>query len=222
MSRILLVFAAVAGVTQLCVAAALDLSPVKRWITRQNDFHAVTADFTQTRRMSALRNALENKGRLWFNSPDSFRWELGSPAKLIALRTKDTIYLIEPAKKRAERSVVSALNQNVGGLGLGMLNIPFARDFTTYQKQYETLTISTDGTCCHLALLPRDPQARKMLTSLQLDFNTTTGHLLSFELRTRDGSSLRNEFTNVQINPKINRSVFDFDFTGYEVVDAKP
>jgi len=222
MTRVLPIFVVLAGATQLCVAAAMDLSPVKRWITRQNDFRAVTADFTQTRSMSALRTPLESKGRLWIISPDSFRWELGSPAKLIALRTRDSIYLIQPAKKRAGRSVASAMNQNVGGLGLGMLNIPFARDFATFQKQYETLAISTDGTCCHLAVLPRDPQARKMLTSLKLDFNTTSGQLLSFEIRTRDGSSLRNDFTNVKINTKINPSVLDFDFTGYEVVDAKP
>jgi len=221
MIRVLPVLVVLAGVPQLCAAAAMDLAPVKQWIIRQNDFHAVTADFTQTRSMSALRSPLENNGRLWFKSPDSFRWELGSPAKLIALRMKDTIYLIQPAKKRAERSVMSAMNQNVSGFGLGMMNIPFAHDFATFQKQYETLAISMDGTCCHLAVLPRDPQAHKMLTSLKLDFNTTNGNLLSFEIRTRDGSSLRNEFTNVKINTKINSSVFDFDFTGYEVVDAK-
>ena len=222
MSRILPVFIALAAATQLSAAAAMDLLPVKRWIIRQNDLHAVTADFTQTRSLAALRSPLQSKGRLWFISPDSFRWELGSPAKLIALRTRETIYLIQPAKKRAERSAVSATNQSVGGLGLGMMNIPFASDFANFQKQYETLAISTDGTCCHLALLPHDPQARKMLTSLQLDFNTTNGHLLSFEITTRDGSSLRNDFSNVKINTKINPSVFDFDFTGYEVVDAKP
>jgi len=214
-------FVVFAGVTQLCASATMDLLPVKRWIARQNDFRTVTADFTQTRSMSALRKPVENKGQLWFNAPDSFRWELGSPAKLIALRTKDRIYLIQPAKKRAERRVVSDKNQNVGELGLGMLNIPFARDFANFQKQYETLTISTDGTCCHLAVLPHDPQARKMLTSLKLDFNTANGHLLSFEIKTQDGSSLRNEFANVKINTKVNPSVFDFDFTGYEVVDAK-
>ena len=70
-------------------------------------------------------------------------------------------------------------------------------------------------------MLPRDAQARKFLAALKLDFNTANGHLLAFEMVTRDGSSLRNEFSNVQVNPKIDRGVFDFDLTGYEVVDAK-
>ena len=70
-------------------------------------------------------------------------------------------------------------------------------------------------------MLPRDARARKMLNALKLDFNTTSGHLLAFEIATRDGSSLRNEFSNVEVNPKIDRSVFDFDLSGYEIVDAK-
>jgi outer membrane lipoprotein-sorting protein len=37
----------------------------------------------------------------------------------------------------------------------------------------------------------------------------------------RDGSSMRNEFSNVKMNVKIDRHIFDFDFTGYEVIDAK-
>jgi outer membrane lipoprotein-sorting protein len=222
MTRAFPAFATFFAAAHLCAAAAMDMSPVKRWIARQNDFHSVTADFTQTRALKALRGPLENVGHLWFKAPDSFRWELGNPAKLIVLRKGESIYLIQPAKKRAERSAVSAMNEKAGAMGLGMMNIPFARDFASFQKQYETLAVSTEGTRCHLEMLPRDPRAHKMLTVLKLDFNTGNGHLLAFEMATRDGSAMRNEFTNVQINAKINSSVFDFDFTGYNVVDAKP
>ena len=55
----------------------------------------------------------------------------------------------------------------------------------------------------------------------RFDFDTTTGHLLSFEMATRDGSSMRSDFTNVHVNQKIDRHVFEYDFTGYEIVDGK-
>jgi hypothetical protein len=32
---------------------------------------------------------------------------------------------------------------------------------------------------------------------------------------------MRNDFTNVRMNQKIDRHVFEYDFTGYEVVDGK-
>ena len=42
-----------------------------------------------------------------------------------------------------------------------------------------------------------------------------------FEMAFRDGSSMRNEFSNVKMNQKIDHHMFDFDFTGYEVTDAR-
>ena len=203
-------------------AAELDYTPVKRWIAKQDDFRSVTADFTQTRSLRALKSPLANPGRLWFKAPDSFRWELGTPARTIVLRKGDSIYLIQPAKKRAERSPANATPDKPSPMqAFGMMSMPFARDFADFQRQFETLAITPDGPRCRLEVLPRTPLARKFLAALKLDFNTQTGHLLAFEMVTRDGSALRNEFSNVQANPKISASVFEFDFTGYDVVDAK-
>lgn len=203
-------------------AEPLDFAPVKRWITRQEDFRAVTANFVQTRSLRALKSPLASEGRLWFKAPSSFRWEIGTPAKTIVLRKGEALFLIQPAKKRAERSAADAKPDKPSPMqAMGMMSFPFARDFADFQKQFETLSITTEGVRCHLEVLPRDPQARKFLSALKLDFNTTNGHLMGFEMATRDGSSLRNEFSNVEVNPKIPASVFEFDFTGYEVVDAK-
>jgi len=209
-------------VSTVHAAEPIDYTPVKRWIAKQEDFRAVTADFTQTRSLRALKSPLASEGHLWFKAPSSFRWELGNPAKTIVLRKGESLFIIQPAKKRAERSAAEAKPDKPSPMqAMGMMSFPFARDFADFQKQFETLSITTEGTKCHLEVLPRDAQARKFLSALKLDFNTTTGHLLGFEMVTRDGSALRNEFTNVQVNPKIPASVFDFDFTGYEVVDAK-
>ena len=222
MTRALLLLAALLATTGLRAAEPLDFTPVKRWITRQDEFRAVTADFTQTRSLRALKSPLTSEGRLWFKAPSSFRWELGTPARTIVLRKGETLFLIQPAKKRAERSPANAKPDKPSPMqAMGMMSFPFARDFADFQRQFETLSISTDGPRCHLEVLPREAQARKFLSALKLDFNTATGHLLGFEMATRDGSSLRNDFTNVQVNPKISPAVFEFDFTGYEVVDAK-
>ena len=206
----------------LAAAETLDFTPVKKWIARQEDFRAVTADFVQSRALRALRNPLKSEGRLWFRAPSSFRWELGKPAKTVVIRKGDFIYIVQPEKKRAERMPAgAAANQQSGAAALAMMEFPFARDFADFQKRFETLAIDTDGARCRLTLMPRDARARKMLNALKLEFNTTTGHLLSFEIATRDGSSLRNEFSGVEVNPKIAPAVFDFDLTGYEILDAK-
>ncbi len=213
----------------LCLAGALssagaepvDFTPLKKWLARQTELHSVQADFTQVRALRALRDPITTPGRLWFNAPDSLRWELGEPARTIVLRKGDIYYLVQPAKKKAERYKADSIARKGGAMGFAMMNFPIAKDFTDFDHQFETLAVNATGEKCHLEILPREAQAQKFLQAIKMDFDTTTGHLLSFELVTREGSSMRNDFTNVRMNQKIDHRVFDYDFTGYEVVDGK-
>lgn len=199
----------------------IDYAPVKKWIARQSDFKGVSADFVQSRALRALKSPLKSEGKLWFKAPNFFRWELGQPAKTVVVSKDDYIYVINVAKKKAERTPVGTVSKNAGAAGFGMMSFPFAKNFADFQKQFETLGLSTEDTTCKLSVMPRDARAKKMLSAIKLDFSTESGHLLAFEIVTKDGSSLRNEFSNVVLNPKIAPGTFDFDLTGYEVVDAK-
>ncbi len=198
-----------------------DLAPLKRWLARQGEVRTVQADFVQTRSFHALRDPLASPGRMWFSAPQSFRWELGDPVKTMVLRKGDTAFLIQPPKKRAEHLSTADPGNPGGSNPLPMMDFPLAKSFDDFNRRFEVLALTTNGTRCHVELHPRDPQAGKFLAVLALDFDTETGYLLAFEARTRDGSSLRNEFNNVRFNAKIDPHVFDVDLTGYEVVDAK-
>ncbi|HSI11920.1 MAG TPA: outer membrane lipoprotein carrier protein LolA [Chthoniobacter sp.] len=212
--------------TLLCALPALaaepiDMAPVKKWIARQDELRSVQADFTQTRALRALRSPIATPGHMAFATPDQLRWELGEPAKTIVIRKGDTYTLIQPAKKKAERYKADSIAKKGGAMGFAMMNFPLAKDFADFNRQFETLAVTVTDNRCHLELLPRDAQAKKMLEALKFDFDTVSGHLLSFELTTRDGSSMRSDFSNVRMNQKIDRHVFDYDLTGYEVVDGK-
>ena len=199
--------------------APVDLAPLKKWLARQDDFHSVSADFMQTRALRVLRDPVATPGRLWFSAPDSLRWELGTPAKTVVLRKGEGFLVILPAKKKAERHVSAGTGQPMGGVA--MMRFPLAKDFADFQRQFEVLAVSSAEGRCHIEMAPRDPQARKFLAALKFDFDPANGHLLAFEMALRDGSSMRNEFSNVRVNQKIDRAVFDYDLTGFEVQDAK-
>ena len=179
------------------------------------------ADFTQTRSFHALRDPLASPGHFWFSAPQSFRWELGDPAKTVVLRQGDAAYLIQPVKHRAEHLATADFGKAGASNPLPMMNFPMAKSFDDFNRQFEVTALSVSGSRCHVELRSRDLQEAKFLASLALDFDTGNGSLLAFEAKTRDGSSLRNEFTNVRLNAKIDPHVFDFDPAGYEVVDAK-
>jgi outer membrane lipoprotein carrier protein len=199
----------------------LNLTPVRQWIAHQKELRSVSAEFTQTRSLRSLRSPIATPGKLWFQAPDAFRWEIGSPAKTILVRKGAQMHLINPSRKRVERFAINANSDNQGLQGVALMKFPIARDFNDFQRQFEILSVDVSGPRCDLALLPRDAQARKMLSALKLAFDTGSGVMLSLEMVTRDGSSLRSDFTKVQANPSLDRTLFDVDLEGYELIDSQ-
>lgn len=216
-----------AALLALCLTAAaapvaekVDVAPLKKWLSKQDDFHAVSADFTQTRALRSLKSPVAAQGKLWWQAPGALRWEIGDPPKNIVIRDGPVFWVITPGKKRAERHAAESVGGRAGPMGM-MLQFPIAKDYEDFRRKFDVLAVELTGTRCHTELAPRDPQARKFLSAFRLDFDTVTGHVLAFEMVTKDGSSMRQEFTNVRLNPKIERRVFDFDLAGYDIVEAK-
>ena len=136
--RLLLLF--IGFVSTFSSAFATDppnLAPLKHWLAHQGEIRSVQADFVQTRSFHALRDPLASPGHLWFSAPQSFRWELGDPAKTVVLRKGDTAYLIQPTKKRAEHLSTDDLNKPGASNPLPMMNFPLAKSFDEFNRQFE-------------------------------------------------------------------------------------
>ena len=174
-------------------AAPVDLAPLKKWFARQDDIRSVAADFTQTRALRVLRDPVATPGRMWFTAAGSLRWELGTPPKTVVVRKGDTTLVINPAKKTAERQPAEAESGGRPGIG-AMMRFPLAKDFADFQRQFEVLALSTTDSRTKVELAPRDPQTRKFMKVMKLEFDPGSGHLHAFEMAFRDGSSMRNEF----------------------------
>jgi outer membrane lipoprotein-sorting protein len=214
-----LVLAFLPSITSAVAAAPVDLAPLKKWLARQDDFRNVTADFTQTRALRVLRDPTAMPGRLWFTSAGALRWELGRPPKTIVMRKGGETLLIDPVKKRVERQTgeSSKGRPDIGSI----MRFPLAKDFAEFQRQFEVLALEAEGPRTKVELAPRDPQARKFMKGMKLEFDSASGHMHSFEMGFKDGSSMRNEFSNVRVNQKLDRDLFEYDLTGYEVKDAR-
>jgi outer membrane lipoprotein carrier protein len=194
-------------------AETADSAVLDRWIARQAEIRTLSADFTQTRALRVLRNPVAARGHLWFQAPGDFRWQVGEPPKVVVLRKDQDVRVIEPPKKTVE---LSAMEQ--GRRAAGLLEIPFVRSRADLEKRFTILDLKVQDTVCRLKLAPRDAQG--FLTGVNLSFDTEAGHLITLELAFRDGSSLRNEFSNVRMNDKLPAGIFAFDTAGYQVNDA--
>jgi outer membrane lipoprotein-sorting protein len=203
----------------LAHTAPADRAVLDKWIASQAKIETLSADFTQTRKLLSVKNPLSSSGHLWFRKPDAFRWELGSPAKRIALRNGTNVILAEPPRKRATKSTLTDAASSAGVRDL--LDAPIAMSKKEFDSRFDVVSLDSDGQAVRAKLSLRDAQAARYVSSVILNFDLTTNHLLSFEMVFRDGSSFRNDFTKVRINDKLPAGIFDLDLAGYTVTDAK-
>ena len=201
--------------------ASLDLTPLKTWLSSQRGIHSISADFTQIRAFKTLKSPLTIKGHVWLESPDRFRWQLGEPPKTIIIGNRGETMILHPSKHLAEKRQLSTPGSASQPQGdpFGMMGFSGGHSFEEFQKQMRVLALRRVGSRCHLEMLPRDPQAMRALSSINLDFDTATGEWRSFEIVTKEGSSILTEFTHVELNSKLPPELFKYDLSGFTLED---
>src|SRR5688572_722943 len=66
------------------------------WLAAQSTLKTWTADFTQTRTLKVLKQPQKSAGHLIFAAPNNFRWQLGDPARTIAIRNSNEMTVLYP------------------------------------------------------------------------------------------------------------------------------
>jgi outer membrane lipoprotein-sorting protein len=191
-------------------ARAAEPSPVlDTWFSAQTNLHSFTADVIQTRTLKVLSQPLVSMGKVWVVVPNRFRWEIGQPAQTIALRQPETLFLIYPRLKRAEKY---ALNDNQPGPlreMLGLLEASFPRSRADLESHFRVLSVTQTNANWELLLQPRNALARQMMAEIGITVRTNDYSLAATEMIFADGSQMRNDFTNVVLNPSLGEDIFD-------------
>lgn len=190
-------------------AAPLTPSPVVRWLEAQTNIQTWTAEVRQIRTFKTLAQPLEEQGRVWFAAPNRFRWEIGTPAKTIALRQPDQMLVIYPRLKRAERFPLEGDQAGAWKDTLALLEAGFPRSQAELEKKFRINGQSCSNDLCQVLLEPRSASARRMMPRLRIAFSPIDFTLRMTELQFGDGSSLRNEFSNGVVNPTLPQDTFE-------------
>jgi outer membrane lipoprotein-sorting protein len=188
--------------------AAEKNAALSAWLNAQTNIHSWSADFVQTRRFKTLTQPLVESGKVWFAEPNRFRWELGHPAKTIAVRAKDEMLLLYPLLKRAERYPLNSSAPGPWRDALALLEAGFPRSQAEMESKFRIASQVVTNDVCDLVLQPKSAAARKMMPQIEVAFDLKNRSLRATELQFADGSSLRNDFTNGVLNPKIDEHMF--------------
>jgi outer membrane lipoprotein-sorting protein len=211
----------------LCLAAPLSLSAdatslnglFDHWFAVQTNLQSWSADFTQTRSLKVLVQPRVATGKVWV-APRQFRWELGQPAQTIALRQPNQLVIIYPRLKRAEKYALSRVPPGPVKDALSLLDASLPRDRAAMEERFHLLSAAETNSTLQVTLEPKSASARKFITEITIAFRTSDFSIAVTEMKFADGSSLRNDFTNVVLNPPIDPAKFEVelapDFTVVE------
>ena len=191
-------------------ARAAEPGPVlDTWFAAQTNLHSFTADVIQTRTLKVLSQPLVSTGKVWVVIPNRFRWEIGQPAQTIALRQPDTLYLIYPRLKRAEKYPLTGNQPGPWRDALALLEASFPRSQADLESHFRVLSVTQTNANWELRLQPRNAMARQMMAEIGITVRTNDFSLAATEMKFADGSSMRNDFTNVVLNPVLGDDIFD-------------
>ena len=191
-------------------AAAQDTgndAQVNRWFEVQTNLQSWSADFTQTRTLKVLSQPLVSTGKVWVK-PGEFRWELGQPPQTIVIRQPDQLLIVYPRLKRGEKYPLGGVPSGPMKDSLALLDASLPRDRATMEKNFRLLTATETNSILQMTLQPRSESARKFINQITISFRTNDFTIAATEMRFAEGSTLRNNFTNVVLNQPIDPERF--------------
>ena len=140
------------------------------------------------------------------------------PVPAFNLRAPQELLVIYPRLKRVEHFPMTGETGQWRD-ALALLEAGFPRSETEIQNQYTILSQKITDGICKLTLQPKSESARRMMPQIEIDFDTKTFALRGTELHFADGSTMRNDFKNPELNPKLDEKLFAPEIVDYKNVE---
>jgi outer membrane lipoprotein carrier protein len=202
-----LICAVVCLAVSIAHAAETD-AQFNQWFEVQTNLQSWSADFVQTRSLKVLNQPLVSTGKVWVTR-DQFRWELGQPVQTIVLRQPDQLLIVYPRLQRAEKYPLNGVPAGPMKDALTLLDATLPRDRATMKKSFRLLSAAETNSVLQMTLQPRSESARQFIGEIVIGFHTNDFTIAATEMKFADGSSLRNDFTNVVVNQPIDPNLFN-------------
>ncbi len=192
-------------------------SPVKKWLNHQCSVASVTADFTQQRKLKALKRPIVNEGQLWFKSPRLFRWEVGRPAKSIAISREGDLHLLRPAKKTVERIFQTGSKKRNRSSEMLFFELGFPESHDAFAEKFTVTDVTIQDGSFFFTVNAKDIRTNLALRKIVFQVDSEGLFTQNITLRFRDSSSIVTTFSNVREDVAVKDSVFKIDLTGYTI-----
>ena len=191
--------------TLLSCAAMLGWADTWEDIQRESaKVKSVSARFSQEKHLQILTKPLVSKGHFYFQTPDLVRWEYTSPVKSVLLMRKGNIkrYTL------GSRGVVEDSGGAVEAMQIVLQEISRWSRGQFTKDEYFSATLK-GGKGPKITLTPKEKGLSAMISRIVINLSPDRhGVLKSVKIVENEGNYTLFEFTDVQINVKINEMFF--------------
>lgn len=190
-----------------------DNLPLETWLKRQSSISTLDCEFTQERKLPALKTPTTTPGRLSFLKPDKVRWQLGQPFATLVVSDGTTITLIDAASKTARRTGVDSPQ----ALRFSLMSGKSFGSPEVFYQAFEVIEARVVDGIHQYTLKSKDRRIRTEIPWIFLDIDPTKNELRALEMELKDKSRLRTIFHKPVFNSKLDDAHFKPDLAGYEV-----
>ncbi len=190
-------------------------SLIDRVVEHQRAVHSLRARFTQVKESDMLLDPVVSTGEFSFRAPDQVRWDYEAPEPMVVLFSDDVVTTFHPQHNRAERVKISSRHRRFVRVLAG------TQPLDDLSRQF-TITFSDRGEAApyRLTLVPNAGFVSRKLESVILDIDRQLMLPVMVQYDETDGDSTRYEFRGMEVNPKLEESLFHLEL-GSDVVVEK-
>jgi outer membrane lipoprotein-sorting protein len=177
------------------------------------DFHGFSADFTQKKYISVLRefDTAEGGVFIYARAKDGsalLRQEFKTPGRKILTIRGGTATVYQPSINQASIVNLGKNRDKAEFLALGIGQSP-GKLRETFNIDYQGEERIDGASCSVLVFRPKSSSTAAFLTSITLWIKTTNSLPVQQKLLEPNGDYLLNKFTNEKLNPRVEESEFE-------------
>jgi outer membrane lipoprotein carrier protein len=181
-----------------------DIITLKKQIKTQNALIAsMSCNFTQTKKMSVLKQPAISTGSMYYKKASQFRWEYTNNPVFIFAQNGKTIYTKSNDKVTVVKDNSAKLYEEISKIVMASINGSLLDNPKEFDIKYWETKNSVK-----IILTPRNRNMKKFIATIELIIDKKTYQASQFSLFDPSGDSTIITFEKVKINPVLEDSLF--------------
>ncbi len=165
---------------------------------RQKGVTGLSATVVQRKRDPLLKNEAVSRGKLSFRKPDSLRWEVESPERMVVVMDGRTVTTYYPTKKEAERRDMQ--DDFASRAALGFIESGISASLPELERRFHVDLFRSDDQVV-LRLIPRSKMLSRVIASIRILQDPLEGRPRRIVVEGARGDRTETTFSGVTLNP---------------------